>query len=184
MVVSVEDRDSLNTERSVSSGRGQLVKTAQRVFSTQGSRAGMLGVLMSCQEVELWWIRPDFSAVTSGLLPLSLSATSPGLELLFRVMCADARQLGHDPPVPPPHFVCAGFCFSSFQQLTPWGEDISSEEAAAWGLHEVDMERCSAQLVFSATAARKDLLPQDVVLKFHSGAEDEVRMRSYSSAVV
>lgn len=174
MLLVVEDRDCLSSQRSLNTGRGQLVKAAEQVFYAQGRRAGMWGILMSCQDVELWWIRPT-GAVTSGLLLLSLSAASPGLQLLFRVLCADAGHLGYFPPMPLPSFKCGGFCFGGAQRLTTWVGPDSAEQAAKNRLRFHQLVCHSGQQMFSAVAECGALPAQDAILKFHCNAAKEVR---------
>lgn len=175
VVASVEDKGTIKAIPSLNTGRGQLVKLALSVLKVQRQRPGILGILMSCQDLELWWFRHDLSAVTSDVLPLSLSPTSSGLRLLFQVLSASPYQLGYRPPLIPPCFERDGVQFGDFQRLTPWEGASSSQQSASREPVGLEAERRAARPVFSAKAAREGQPLQDVILKFYPRAAEEVR---------
>jgi hypothetical protein len=127
--------------------------------------------------------------VSSGVLPLSLTASSPGLQLLFRYLSAEASQLGYLSPTAPPDFDYGGIYFSGCQQLTPWGQNTSEEELAAIGLDKVFSQEPALQHertkrpVFSATAEEDGKPLREVILKFYQGARDEVSAHLCSTCV-
>ena len=174
-----EDKGSLRPERELYSARGQLVKAAKRTFDVQRGRPFMMSLALSSQELEAWCMWRDGKAVSSGVLPLTLTPDSPGLQVLCRMLIADAAQLGYFTPLAPSPFSCSGYSFENFEPLSPWGDErvaeVSGLEHAAQEALGEPSRRFTGRHVYSAIARRPGATEaEEVVLKFYPEAAAEV----------